>query len=67
MTAAEFEVLDETDAERILLWRFEVLVDAGYDAGTALQVATHVEVDLHSAADLTRRGCPPGTAMRILL
>jgi hypothetical protein len=67
MTAAEFEVLEETDAERILLWRFEVLVDAGYDSGTALQLATHVEVDLHQAAGLARRGCPAPTAVRILL
>jgi hypothetical protein len=67
MTAAEFEVLDETDAERILRWRFEVLVDVGYDAGAALELAAHTEVDLHLAADLVRRGCPYTTAMRILL
>ncbi len=67
MTAAQFEVLDEIDVERILLWRFESLVDAGYDVGPALQLATHVEVDLHGATDLVRRGCPAATALRILL
>jgi hypothetical protein len=67
MNAADFEVLDDTDAERILRWRFEVLVDAGYDSSTALELATHVDIDLHRAAELPRRGCPPATAARILL
>jgi hypothetical protein len=66
MTAAEFEILDEHDAERILLWRFETLVDAGYDTGSALSVATRVEIDLHEATELVKRGCPPPTAIRIL-
>jgi hypothetical protein len=67
MTAAEFETLDEVDAERILVWRFESLVDSGYDPDRALVLATRVHIDLHEATGLVRRGCPPGTAMRILL
>lgn len=67
VTAAEFEVLDEQDVERIIHWRFDVLVDAGYDPEQALRLATHVEVDLHLAASLPRRGCPSETALRILL
>jgi hypothetical protein len=67
MTAAQFELIDETEAEAILRWRFEELVRAGYDVGSALVLASHVEVDLHQAADLTRRGCSPQTALRILL
>jgi len=67
MTAAQFELIDETEAEAILRWRFEELVRAGYDVGSALVLASHVEVDLHDASDLTRRGCPPETAVRILL
>ena len=67
MTAAQFEAIDETEAESILRWRFDVLVRAGYDVGTALLLASHVEIDLHAATGLVRRGCPTDTAVRILL
>ena len=67
MTAAQFELIDETEAEAILRWRFEELVRAGFDVGSALVLASHVEVDLHDASDLARRGCPSETAVRILL
>ena len=45
----------------------EELVAAGYEAGDALLLAAHTEVDLHLAADLPRRGCPHKTALHILL
>ena len=67
MTAAQFELIDETEVEAILRWRFEELVRAGYDIGSALVLASHVEVDLHQASALPRRGCPPETALRILI
>ena len=67
MTAAQFELIDETEAEAILRWRFEELVRAGYDIGSALVLASHVEIDLHDASRLTRHGCPAETALRILL
>jgi hypothetical protein len=67
MTAAQFELIDETEAEAILRWRFEELVRSGYDVGSALVLASHVEVDLHDASALPRRGCPSETALRILL
>ena len=67
MTAAQFELIDDTEAEAILRWRFEELLHAGYDPGAALVVASHVDVDLHHAAALVRRGCPPETALRILI
>jgi hypothetical protein len=67
MTAAQFERLDEHEAETVLRWRFEGLVRSGYDAGEAMILASHVEVDLHRATDLVERGCPTATAMRILL
>jgi hypothetical protein len=67
MTAAQFELIDETEAEAILRWRFEELVRAGYDVGSALVLASHVEVDLHDASSLALRGCPSETAVRILL
>lgn len=67
MTAAEFEVLSETEAERIIRWRFEILSDAGYPWDEALKLAAHVETDLHVATDLVHRGCPTDTAVRILI
>ena len=67
MTAAQFELIDDSEVEAILRWRFDELVRGGYDVGSALVLASHVEVDLHQAVDLARRGCPPGTALRILL
>jgi hypothetical protein len=67
VTAAQFELIDETEAEAILRWRFEELVRAGYDIGSALVLASQVEIDLHDASALTRRGCPSETALRILL
>jgi len=67
MTAAQFEAIGETEAEMILRWRFDELVRAGYDVGTALMLASHVEIDLHDARALLRRGCSADTAVRILL
>ena len=67
MTAAQFELIDETEDEAILRWRFDELVRAGYDIGSALMLASHVEVDLHDASALLRRGCPSETALQILL
>ena len=67
VTAAQFETIDETEAEMILRWRFDELARSGYDVDSALLLASHVEVDLHDASALLRRGCPPETALRILL
>ncbi len=67
MTAAQFETIDETEVEMILRWRFDELVRAGYDIGSALLLASHVEIDLHDASELVRRGCPSETALRILV
>jgi hypothetical protein len=67
VTAAQFEELDAPQAEEVLRARFEVLALAGYDPGSALLVASHVEVDVESAIDLIERGCPPDVAVRIVL
>jgi hypothetical protein len=67
MTAAQFERLTDGEARRIVQWRFDSLVKAGYPERQALLVAMQVEADLKLAEDLVRRGCPPETAVRILL
>lgn len=67
MSAIESSELHAPDADEVLRWRFEVLMRAGCDAGSAMILASHTEVDLHSAAELLERGCPPETALRIVL
>jgi hypothetical protein len=67
MTVAQFETIGETEVEAILRWRFDVLLRSGYDIASALVLASHVEIDLHDASTLVRRGCPSDTALRILL
>lgn len=67
MTVTQFDTLETAQAEAVLRWRLEVLTRAGFDPGNAMILASHVEVDLHAATDLVRRGCPPETAMQIVL
>lgn len=57
----------ESEDERVLLWRIEVLRRAGYGVRLAHKLALRRHVDLHAATDLLRLGCPPETAARILL
>jgi hypothetical protein len=69
MTAAELEALEVepgTEIDSVRAWRLAELLRAGYDQEDAMEVAFHLEIDLHCAVDLVRRGCPSGTALRIL-
>jgi hypothetical protein len=65
MTAAELH--EQTEIERIESWRREELERAGYPGDAAAALAARHDVDLHAAAGLLRRGCPPEVALRILL
>lgn len=56
-----------TEEESILFWRAEELQRAGYDACSVIELATRTDIDLHVATGLLGRGCPPRTAVRILL
>ena len=67
MTAAQFEDLHVDEAAEVLAWRFDALCRTGFDLDAAAVIAANVEVDLHEAIDLVRRGCPPALATRILL
>jgi hypothetical protein len=67
MSAAELDVYTETESERIQRWRAQELERAGYDGVDAVQLAGRPDVDLHLAIELLERGCPTGTALRILL
>lgn len=66
-TAAQFEETESPEIEAVLRWRFEELQRAGYDAGSALILAGHLEVDLHEATRLLERGCPAELAVQIVL
>jgi ABC-type phosphate/phosphonate transport system substrate-binding protein len=65
MTAADTEVLDET--ELVEAWRAEQLELAGYGAAAAAELAARQDVDLHSAVEMLSRGCSPELALKILL
>jgi len=67
MSAAEVEVQEETEHERIERWRAEELERAGYEPAAAGRLAAARDVDLHVAVGLLRRGCSPELALQILL
>ena len=67
MNRAAFDRLERPEAEQVQRWRFDRLVEAGYELETASFLARRVEIDLHLAVDLARRGCPSTTAVRILI
>jgi hypothetical protein len=52
---------------QVLHWRFSQLVRAGYSADQAVELACHLDVDLHRAVELAARGCPTPLAVRILI
>lgn len=66
MSVVETQI-HETEDERVARWRLEQLTRAGYEETVALVLADLVDIDLHLAVDLVRRGCPSDTALRILL
>jgi hypothetical protein len=66
MSAAEAQVHDETELERITRWRREELERAGYGADDAAELAARLDVDLHTAILLLERGCEPALALKIL-
>ena len=67
MAAAQFEALEASEVDAVRRWRFDELVRAGYEDEDALELAFHLDVDLHVATNLVRRGCPSSTAVRIAL
>ncbi len=66
MTAAQFEMLDATEAEDLLRARFERLVWHGCPPDSAVVIASHPEIDLLEATILLRRGCPPELVIPLL-
>jgi hypothetical protein len=66
MPATEIPVRDP-EHERVERWRAEALERAGYGAAAAAELAARPDVDLHQAIGLLENGCPPETALKILL
>ena len=54
-------------AGEVFDWRFSELTLAGYSDADALLLAREKAVELRLAERLLAEGCPPATALRILL
>ena len=67
MTTAEIEALEVPELDAVRCWRFEELLRAGYDEDDATELAFHLDIDLHWATSLVRRGCPSRIAVQIAL
>lgn len=52
--------------DRVVAWRCEYLVRAGFDEALAVTLAADLRWDLHALLGLVERGCPPALAARIL-
>jgi hypothetical protein len=53
-------------AHDVLVWRRDVLRQAGFDRELASELAAEGEFDLHGLLNLVDRGCPPQLAARIV-
>ena len=67
MTAAELQVVDETELDRVEHWRAEELIRAGYEPSDAIALAARHDIALHRAVELIQQGCPYETAIEILI
>ena len=63
----EEAVATPSEQVRVLSWRVERLLDAGYDGEAALVIGLDHSIDLHGAIALVLAGCSPETALRILV
>ncbi len=67
MAAAQLDEVDLVETDHVRRWRFDELLQAGYDIADAADVALRTDIDLHWAMRLVQRGCPSATAARIAL
>jgi hypothetical protein len=52
--------------DAVLEWRFDELERCGVDAVDAIGLALEPSFDIATLRSLVGKGCPPGTAVRIL-
>lgn len=67
MQTSELELVEDTEADRVVRWRVEELHRAGYGQREAVTLAMRFDIDLHLAVDLLHNGCASKTALEILL
>jgi hypothetical protein len=65
MTAAQLEEQEAT-MEDVVAWRYERLLDVGYEQRRARILARRRDVDLHRAVELVTNGCREELAFAIL-
>jgi hypothetical protein len=56
----------EQHAGAVRQWRRRRLVSQGFGRALARRLADDERYDLHALIELVERGCPPGTAVRIV-
>ena len=66
-SSSEKTVVLEDEPTRVLRWRHTQLVRGGFAPAAAMALAAQPEIDIHDALELVRNGCPPATALKILL
>jgi hypothetical protein len=66
MDTTQIELVESEEA-RVVEWREQELLRAGYQPTAARALARRHDVDLHEAVDLVRAGCDPELAARIFL
>jgi hypothetical protein len=67
MTARESSTALRLSRVDITAWRLDELLRAGYSWDDGFTLALREDVDLRLATRLLGDGCPPETALRILL
>jgi hypothetical protein len=67
VSAIEIQFERGTEEDRVLTWRRQELVRAGYGDQIADMLSELRYVDLHLATRLLGRGCPAETALKILV
>ena len=60
------ETTSERQADSVVAWRRQQLVDTGFPPPLATRVAEDVRYDLHALIELVERGCRAELAVRIL-
>jgi hypothetical protein len=58
---------EQVARDPVVRWRFDELARAGYALSSTVLLSERPDVDLHTAVELLRNGCPETTALRILL
>jgi hypothetical protein len=63
---AQTTEIPPSENDKVVSWRLHVLIEAGYPADLAKQIASS-EADLHHAVELVLAGCSFETATQIVL